>query len=59
MQVKSIAEGEHSAIFSTFIKPPFSIKTFLLSFLSGRLRQYHITISNPCPADKIYSSHTE
>ena len=32
-------QGEHSAILSTFIKLPFSIKTFVLSFLSGRLRQ--------------------
>ena len=34
MQVKSIAEcskGEHSAIYSTFIKLPFPIKTFVLS----------------------------
>ena len=33
MQVKIIAE--HSAILSTFIKLPFVIKTFVLSFLSG------------------------
>ena len=45
MQVKSIAEcskgiqGEHSAILLTFIKLPFSIKTFVLSILSGCLRQ--------------------
>ena len=39
MQVKSIAEWEHSAILSTFIKLPFVIKFFVLSFLSGRLRQ--------------------
>ena len=36
MQVKSIAEcskgREHSAILSTFIKQPFNIKTFVLSF---------------------------
>ena len=31
--------GEHSAILSTFIKLPFSIMTFVLSILSGRLRQ--------------------
>ena len=37
MQVKSIAE--HSAILSTFIKIPFVIMIFVLSFLSGRLRQ--------------------
>ena len=30
-------QGEHSAILSTFIKLPFSIKTFVLSVLSGRL----------------------
>ena len=38
MQVKSITEcskGEHSAILSTFIKLPFVIKIFVLSFLSG------------------------
>ena len=35
MQVKSIAEWEHSAIFLTFIKLPFVIKIFVLSFLSG------------------------
>ena len=40
MQVKSIAEcsKEHSTILST-IKLPFSIKTFVFSILSGRLRQ--------------------
>ena len=38
MQVKSIAEGEHSAILLTFIKLPFVIKIFVLSFLSGCLR---------------------
>ena len=32
-------QGERSAILSTFIKLPFSIKTFVLSFLSGHLRQ--------------------
>ena len=31
MQVKRIAEGEHSAILSTFIKLPFVIKIFVLS----------------------------
>ena len=39
MEVKSIAEREHSAILPTFITLPFSIKTFVLSILSGRLRQ--------------------
>ena len=34
MQVKSIAEYS-----KTFIKPPFVFKTFVLSILSGRLRQ--------------------
>ena len=40
MQVKSIAEcskREHSAIFSTFIKLPFSIKTFVLSIFKRLL----------------------
>ena len=31
MQVKSIAEWEHPAILSTFIKLPFVIKIFVLS----------------------------
>ena len=31
MQVKSIAEGEYSAILSTFITVPFAIKIFILS----------------------------
>ena len=39
MQVKSIAEWEHSAILSTFIKLPFFIKISVLYILSGRLRQ--------------------
>ena len=39
MQVKSIAEWEHSAILSTFIKLLFVIKTFVLSILSVCLRQ--------------------
>ena len=38
-QVKSIAEWDHSAILSTLIKLPFVIKIFVLSILSGRLRQ--------------------
>ena len=41
MQVKSIAEcskGEHSAILSTFIKIPFAIKTFVLSFFEWPLK---------------------
>ena len=40
MQVKSIAEcakGEHSAILSTFIKLPFSIKIFVLSIFEWPL----------------------
>ena len=37
MQVKSIAEC--SAILSTFFDLPFYFKTFVLLFLSGRLRQ--------------------
>ena len=32
-------QAEHSAILSTFIKLPFVIKTFVLSFLSGRFTQ--------------------
>ena len=32
-------QGEHSAILSTFIKLSFVIKIFVLSILSGRLRQ--------------------
>ena len=41
MQVKSIAEcprGEHSAILLTFIKLPFTIKTFVLSILKWPLK---------------------
>ena len=37
MQVKSI-EGEQSAILSTFIKLPFSIKTFVLSICKWPLK---------------------
>ena len=49
MQVKSIAEWEHSAILSTFIKLPFVIKIFVLSIFSGRLRQVsqYITVIFP------------
>ena len=32
-------QGSNEAILSTSIKPPFSIKTFVLSILSDRLRQ--------------------
>ena len=32
-------QGEHSAILLTFIKLPFVIKLFVMSFLSDRLRQ--------------------
>ena len=39
MQVKNIAEWEHSAILSTFIKQPFVIKLFVLCILSGRFTQ--------------------
>ena len=42
MQVKSIAEcpkGEHSAIFSTFIKLPFVIKVFVLSIFEWPFTQ--------------------
>ena len=38
MQVKSIAEEEHSAILSTFIKLPFVIKIFVLSFFEWLLK---------------------
>ena len=37
MQVKSI-EGEHSAMLSTVIKLPFSIKTFVLYILEWPLK---------------------
>ena len=39
MQVKRIAEREHSALLLTFIKLPFVVKTFVLSIFSGRFRQ--------------------
>ena len=32
-------QGQHSAIFSPFIKLPFSINTFVLFFISGCIRQ--------------------
>ena len=37
MQVKSALQGEHSAIFSTFIKLPFVIKIFVLSIFEWPL----------------------
>ena len=37
MQIKSIAEWEHSAILSTFIKLPFNIKIFVFSIFEGPL----------------------
>ena len=40
-----ILQREHSAILSTFIKLPFSIKTFVLSFLCGRLK--HVLLYKP------------
>ena len=43
MQVKRI-EGEHSAILLTFIKLTFVIKSFVLSFLSGRLHRFYFTV---------------
>ena len=52
----------HSAILLTFIKVPFSIKTFVLSILSGRLRQ--VLLYDPTDSDFIldfgklpFSSH--
>ena len=38
MQVKFIAEWEHSAILLTFIKLPFVIKIFVLSFFEWLLK---------------------
>ena len=41
-------QGEHSAILSTFIKPPFIIQNFVLSIMSGRFTQvllYFVIIS--------------
>ena len=38
MEVKSIAEGEHSAKLSTFIKLPFVIKIFVLSIFEWPLK---------------------
>ena len=35
---------EHSAILSTFIKLPLIVKTFVLSFLSGRFTQVSLTV---------------
>ena len=51
MQVKSIAECskvKHSAILSTFIKLPSVIKIFVLSILSGCLRQVLFYIRRCC-----------
>ena len=41
-------QGEHSAALSTFIMLPFSIKTFLLSILSGRFRPGRVAQSVTC-----------
>ena len=58
MQVKSIAECskgsivlEHSAILSTFIKLPFVIKTFVLSFFEWPLKTGFTVCNGPC---KVY-----
>ena len=48
MQVKSIAEGEHSAILSAFIKLPFAIKTFVLSIFERPLKTGFTVISERC-----------
>ena len=37
-------QGEHSAILLTFIKLPFVVKTFVLSFLSGRFSLSGLTV---------------
>ena len=36
--------GEHSAMFSTFIKLPFVIKIIVLSILSGFLHRFHYKV---------------
>ena len=46
MQVKSIAEGKHSAIFLTFIKLPFDIKLFVLSIFEWPFYTGFTVISN-------------
>ena len=45
-------QREHSAIRSTFIKLPFSIKTFILSILSGHFTRVLLyTIRNHGPSE--------
>ena len=55
MQVKSIAEWEHSAVLSIFIKLPFVIKIFVLSIFecSLRLALLYSKFSNSAPAHEI------
>ena len=45
-QVKSIAEGEHSAILSTFIELPFVNKPFVLSILAAVLHKFSCITTN-------------
>ena len=45
MQVKSIAECEHSAILLPFIMLPFAIKTFVLSFFEWPLKTGFTVVS--------------
>ena len=54
MQVKSIAEGEHSALLSTFIKLSFAIKIFALSIFECPLKT-GFTVSIAC---KCYHRHS-
>ena len=57
MQVKSIAECEHSAILSTFIKLLFVKKILVLSILSDRFTQallYVINFIEICESDKLH-----
>ena len=45
-------QREHSAILLTFIKLPFVIKIFVLSFLSGRLHRFYCTLLKQLDPDQ-------
>ena len=60
-------QGEHSAIISTFIKPPFVIKIFVLSIFEWPLKtdtkaaflDLHLSISNDNVSTKIYDKRDD
>ena len=61
MPVKSIAELSNSAIFTTFIKLSFSIKTFVLSFFKWPFKtgftvlNIYIKVHVPCEIRCLFS----